>query len=141
MKFLFLITALLFSSNLFACPNITGSFMDADSESVRSISQIKCLSTTWVDEDGSTTLLADNVERILQSEGDMTAYAKVSFTKDDFIIDIRMDYGGQNDYDLPERWLTSYRIDKNNNLVEKIRPFKADGSEEDTDYVTYKRVK
>jgi hypothetical protein len=115
--------------------------MDADSESVRTISQVKCLSTTWIDEDGATTLIADNVERVLESEGDMTAYAKVSFSKVDFIIDIRMDYGGHNDYDLPERWLTSYRIDKNNNLVEKIQPFKVDGTELGTEYITYKRVK
>jgi hypothetical protein len=141
MKVIIILASLFFSLNVFACPNLTGSFTDSDNESIRTISQKGCLSTTWVDEDGSTTLIADNVERVLESEGDMTAFAKVSFTKNDFIIDIRMDYGGHNDYDLPGRWLTSYRIDKFNNLVEKIQPFKVDGTELDTEYITYRRVK
>jgi hypothetical protein len=129
------------SLNVFACPSLVGTFFDDDSGANRTIIQNGCVSTTWSDEDGVTTLLADNVERVLQSEDGITAYAKVSFTKDDLIIDIRIDYGGKNEYDLPVRWLTSYRIDKSNNLVEKIEPFAADGSQGDTDYVTYKRVK
>lgn len=141
MKVFSFLVSLIISTNIYACPNLTGSFKDADSDSIRTISQNACLSTTWVDEDGSTTLIADNVERVLESEGDMTACAKVSFTKNDFIINIRMDYGGHNDYDLPERWITSYRIDKFNNLVEKIQPIKADGTELDTEFITYRRVK
>ncbi len=129
------------SLNVLACPNISGNFFDSDTESVRTIVQDGCVSTTWSDLDGTTTLLADNVERVLQSEGSMTAFAKVSFTNDDLIIDIRMDYGGHNDYDLPVRWITSYRIDKFNNLVEKIIPYKEDGSIGGTEYVTFRRVK
>lgn len=141
MKFLFSIAALALSASAFACPNISGSFYDADSEMVKTISQEECKSTTWSDDDGVTTLLADNVERVLETDGKMTAYAKVSFTSDDLIIDIRMDWGGSNEFDLPVRWITSYRIDKFNNLVEKIRPFKEDGSELGTDYITFRRVK
>ena len=132
---------MMISLNALACPNLTGSFLDGDTESVRTIVQDACISTTWSDLDGETKLIADNVERVLQAEGSMTAFAKVSFTKDDLIIDIRMDYGGHNDFDLPVRWITSYRIDKFNNLVEKIEPFKEDGSQGGTEYVTFKRVK
>lgn len=132
---------MMISLNVLACPNLTGSFLDGDAESVRTIVQDACISTTWSDLDGETKLIADNVERVLQAEGSMTAFAKVSFTKVDLIIDIRMDYGGHNDFDLPVRWITSYRIDKFNNLVEKIEPFKEDGSQGGTEYVTFKRVK
>ncbi|MBC7713008.1 MAG: hypothetical protein H7177_06700 [Rhizobacter sp.] len=141
MKIFFVILALSFSFSAFACPQLDGIFSDSDSESNRTIVQSGCTSSTWTDADGTTTLIADNVERVLQAEGSMTAYAKVSFTNDDLIIDIRMDYGGNNQYDLPVRWITSYRIDKFNNLVEKIQPFEADGSEGSTDYQTYRRVK
>lgn len=141
MKTLFTVIALAFSMDAFACPNITGNFFDADSELVRTITQNGCIETTWSDEDGSTTLIADNVERVLESEGDTTAYAKVSYSKEELIVDIRMDWGGHNDFDLPVRWLTSYRVDKFNNLVEKIIPFKEDGSVLGTEYITYRRVK
>lgn len=141
MKFLTAVVALVFSAGAFACPDLTGSFFDSDAEMVKTISQDKCASTTWSDEEGRTTLLADNVERVLETNGKITAYAKVSFTNEDLIIDIRMDWGGSNDFDLPVRWITSYRIDKYKNLVEKIRPFKEDGSELGTEYVTFRRVK
>lgn len=141
MRFVFTLFTLVFSINVLACPNITGNFFDADSELVRTITQNNCVTTTWSDQDGSTTLVADNVERVLESEGNTTAYAKVSYTAEELIVDIRMDWGGHNDFDLPVRWLTSYRIDKYNNLVEKIIPFKEDGSVLGTEYVTFRRVK
>lgn len=141
MKTLFVVFALTFSMGAFACPVITGNFFDADSELVRTITQNGCVDTTWSDEEGSTTLIADNIERVLESEGNTTAYAKVSYSKEELIIDIRMDWGGDNDFDLPVRWLTSYRIDKFNNLVEKIIPFKEDGSVLSTEFVTFRRVK
>lgn len=141
MKTILFVFLSLFSYNVLACPNLAGSFFDSDSESVRTIVQDNCASTTWSDQDGVTTLIADNVERVLQKEGKMTAYAKVSFTATDLIIDIRMDWGGMNDFDLPVRFLTSYRIDKYNNLVEKIEPFKEDGSAAGVEYITFRRVK
>ena len=139
-KFITLLLALS-SFNLFACPNISGSFYDADAEMVKVITQSECESTTWTDEEGTTTLIADGVERVLQQEGGMVAYAKVNFSATEFIIDIRMDWGGHNDFDLPVRWITAYRIDKFNNLVERIVPFKSDGSVLGTEYVTFRRVK
>lgn len=141
MKTLIISTFLLFSFNAFACPNLTGSFVDGDSELIKTITQKGCVSTTWTDEEGTTTLLADGVERVLESDDEMTAYAKVTFTKTDLVIDIRMDWGGNNEYDLPVRWITSYRIDKSNNMVEKIMPFKQDGTQLGTEYVTFRRVK
>lgn len=142
MKTLLALIALTFSLQTFAaCPDITGAFLDADTETVRTITQDQCLSTTWSDIDGVTTLIADGVERVLQNEGGMTAYAKVTFTAEEFVVDIRMDYGGSNDYDLPVRWITSYRIDKFNNLVEKIIPFNEDGTTGGVEYLTFRRVK
>jgi hypothetical protein len=142
MKAIFTLVALAFSMDALAsCPNITGNFFDADSELVRTITQNGCIDTTWSDEEGSTTLIADNVERVLESEGSTTAYAKVSYSSQELIVDIRMDWGGHNDFDLPVRWLTSYKIDKYNNLVEKIIPFKEDGSVLRTEFITYRRVK
>lgn len=141
MKLVFTFIVLTFSVGAFACPNLEGRFNDADEEVVRTIVQNGCTDTTWSDENGSTTLYADNVERVLESEGSATAYAKVSYTAEDLIVDIRMDWGGHNDFDLPVRWLTSYRIDKFNNLVEKIIPFKEDGSVLATEFITYRRVK
>lgn len=140
MKMLLILSSMIFSLNAFSCPDISGKFLDSDTESIRTIVQDLCTITTWTDQDGSTVLIADNIERVLQSEGSMTAFAKVSFTDSDLIIDIRMDYGGHNDFDLPVRWMTSYRIDKYNNLVEKIIPFKEDGSIGGTEYVTFRRV-
>lgn len=135
-------SALIFISfNTFACPTITGTFYDPEAEMNKTITQQGCVSSTWTDEEGITTLLADGVERVLESDGEMTAFAKVIFIKDELVIDIRMDWGENNDYDLPVRWLTSYRIDKYNNMIEKIIPFKQDGSVMGTEYVTFRRIK
>ncbi len=141
MKFLMSLVLLTFSASALACPNIAGSFYDSDEEVVKTITQAGCASTTWSDGESVTTLLADNTERVLETNGKITAFAKVSFTSDDLIIDIRMDWGGNNEFDLPVRWITSYRIDKFGHLVEKIRPFKEDGSEQGTEYVTFRRIK
>jgi hypothetical protein len=141
MKILYAFSLLLFVTNSYACMDLQGSFYDDESESIRTISQVGCESTTWSDADGSTTLIADGQERVLQQEGKMVAYATVYFNSLEFIIDIRMDYGGKNEFDLPTRFLTSYRIDKFNNLVERIEPFKEDGTELGTQYVTFRRVK
>jgi hypothetical protein len=141
MKTLLVLASLTFSVSALACPNISGSFYDDENETTVTITQDKCVSTTWSDADGKVLMLADGVERVLEKEGDMTAYAKVSFTDEDFIVDIRMDYAGHNDMDLPDQWITSYRIDKYNNLVEKIRPFKTDGTELSTDYKTLRVAK
>ncbi len=141
MKILYAFSLLLFVTNSYACMDLQGSFYDDESESVRSILQDGCVSTTWSDADGSTTLIADGIERELQREGKMVAYATVYFNSLEFIIDIRMDYGGPNEFDLPTRFLTAYRIDKYNNLVERIEPFKEDGTELGTQYVTFRRVK
>jgi hypothetical protein len=139
-KKIFTLFVLAFSINAYSCPNITGNFFDSDSGFVRTISQNNCIDTTWSDEEGSTTLVADGVERVLESGGSMTAFATVSYSVEELIVDIRMDWGGDNDFDLPVRWLTSYKIDKFNNLVEKIIPFKEDGSVLGTEYITYRRV-
>ena len=141
MKGIIILMSLVFSVGAFACPDLTGNFYDMDAGLVRTIVQNGCIDTTWSDEEGSTTLIADNVERVLESEGDMTAYAKVSYSAEELIVDIRMDWGGHNDFDLPVRWLTSYKIDKFNNLVEKIVPFKEDGSMLGTQYITFRREK
>lgn len=128
------------SFNTWACPDLTGAYFDSDAQIVKHIVQKRCESTSWSDEEGSTTLLADNVERVLQSEGSMTAYARVHFTKEDLVIDIRMDWGNNSDLDLPVRWITSYRLDKKNNMVEKIIPYKKDGTMSGIEYVTFRRV-
>lgn len=140
MKILYAFSLLLFVTNSYACMDLQGSFYDDESESVRTILQDGCVSTTWSDADGLTTLIADGIERELQREGKMVAYATVYFNSLEFIIDIRMDYGGSNEFDLPTRFLTAYRIDKYNNLVERIEPFKEDGTELGTQYVTFRRV-
>lgn len=143
MRSLITLVVLMLSTSVLACPDITGKFYDADSELVRTITQNKCIDTTWSDEEGSETLIADGVERLLPNESSETvkSYATTTYSETELIVDIRVDWGGHNDFDLPVRWITSYRIDKFNNLVEKIIPFKEDGSMMATEYVTFRRVK
>ena len=138
---LVLFLSLVFIQSAYACPVIEGSFLDADSESVKTITQQGCISSTWSEGGDTVVLFADGVERVIQSEGKMQAFGKVTFSVQELIIDIRVDYGGANDFGLPERFLTSYRIDKFNNLVEKIIPYSKDGIPQATEYITFRRVK
>lgn len=131
MKTIFVLALTLVSLQAFACPNISGAFRDEDGN-VLTITQNKCESTTWSDGDGSTTLIADNVERVVQQEGDDVAYGKARFTNTDFVLELRVVFKIPNNY--PTNILTSYRVDKFNNLVEKIE------SSEGTSYVTFRRV-
>ncbi len=125
----------------YSCPIIEGSFFDSEAETTKTIKQVGCEKSIWSEEGDTVTLIADAQERLIQSEGRMKAFGKVHFSNGELIIDIRVDYGGANDFDLHERFLTSYRIDKFSNLVEKIIPFKRDGSQLATEYVTFRRVK
>ena len=134
MKTILAIALLSLSFQLFACPNISGSFRDEDNNII-TIAQTDCTQTIWSDGDGTTTLIADNVERVVEQDGKNIAYGKASFSNSDFILDLRVVYGSSVPNDYPTHFLTSYRIDKFNNLVEKIE------SVQGTSYQTYRRVK
>lgn len=134
MKSIFALLFLTFSLSSYACPNISGSFQDEDGE-VITIVQTKCEKLDWKDDDVMTVLLADNVERVVEREGDNVAYGKARFTDKDFVLELRVVYGKNSPEDWPTHFLTSYRIDKNNNLVEKVE------SSQGTSYITFRRMK
>lgn len=125
------------SLTAYACPNISGTFKDEDDELI-TIVQTKCQKLEWIDEDPSTAslLIADNIERVIEQEGENIVYGKARFTEKDFVLELRVVYEkGVLAEDWPTHFLTSYRIDKYNNLVEKIE------STLGTNYVTFRRVK
>lgn len=136
MKTLLALAIFALALSAYACPDISGTFKDEDDEIV-TIVQSKCEKLEWKDEDPTTasTIIADNVERIVEQEGENTAYGKARFTEKNFILELRVVYGKGAPADWPTHFLTSYRIDKYNNLVEKIE------STLGTDYVTFRRVK
>lgn len=123
-----------------SCPNLSGVFYDAQEDLERTITQENCLESFWKDKTGESVLIADGVERVLQQEKDMIAYAKVYFKDNELKVDIRMDWGKYKDWNLPARWETSYFIDKRNNLVERIIPYDKDGHSGSTEYITFKRI-
>lgn len=136
MKSFLALSFFIFSMTASACPDISGTFRDEDGE-VFTIAQKKCEGLEWIDEDPSTVsqLIADNVERVVEQEGGNVAYGKARFTEKDFVLELRVVYAGNVPEDWPTYYLTTYRIDKYNNLVEKIE------SSQGTEYVTYRRVK
>lgn len=134
MKSTLLLIASLSSFAALACPNLSGTFYDASEEKNITIVQNDCLTTVWSDADGETTIIADGVERVVQQEGDNIAYGKAHFTDTEFVLELRAVYSFPVPEDFPKEFITSYRIDKYNNLVEKIL------SNQGTDYVTFRRV-
>lgn len=134
MKTILAITLSLISLQVLACPNISGSFKDSD-DNIITIDQTKCEQLLWGDSEGSTTLIADNVERVVEKEGDNVAYGKARFSNTDFVLELRVVYSGNVPADFPTHFLTSYHVDKANNLVEKIE------STQGTSYETLIRVK
>lgn len=134
MKILSTIILFLFSFQIYACPNLSGKFNDED-DNLITITQTNCQQTVWDDGSGATTLIADNAERIVEQEGKNIAYGKAKFTDTDFILDLRVVYSGNVPEGTPTHFLTSYRIDKYNNMVEKIE------STQGISYVTFRRVK
>jgi hypothetical protein len=133
MKTLIALSIFVFSFSTFACPDISGSFLDEDGETI-TIAQTKCESLNWSDSESTTKLIADNAERVVEQEGDNVAYGKARFTDKDFVLELRVVYGKNAPSDWPTHFLTSYRIDKYNNMVEKIE------SSQGTSYVTFRRV-
>lgn len=124
----------LFSLNAWACPDLSGTFKDEDGNLI-TIVQKQCEQTVWSDAESSTTLIADNVERVVEQEGDNIAYGKARFTDLDFVLELRVVYSGSVPDTFPTYFLTSYRIDKYKNMVEKIE------SSQGVSYVTFRRVK
>lgn len=134
MKTIFAFSLCVLSFSVFACSNISGKFQDEDGE-VITIVQTNCEKLDWKDDDNNTTLFADNVERVVEQERDNVAYGKARFTDQDFVLELRVVYSKNAPSDWPTHFLTSYRIDKYNNLVEKIE------STQGTSYVTFRRMK
>jgi hypothetical protein len=132
LKIFFTLFLTLLSLNLMACPNISGTFIDED-DNLLTIKQSNCEQLLWSAADGETTLIADNSERIVEQDGKNVAYGKARFSDNQFILELRVVYAGKVPDDLPTYFLTSYRIDKYNNLVEKIE------SSLGTNYVTFRR--
>lgn len=122
------------------CPNLTGVYFDAEDNLERTITQSDCLETVWKDETGTSVLIADGIERVLQQEKEMIAYATVFFKDNELAVNIRMDWGKYKDWDLPARWETSYFIDNKNNLIEKIIPYSKEGEAGGTEYITFRRI-
>lgn len=142
MKKMISLLCFLYTFNSWAiCPNLEGVFYDASENLERTITQTSCIETVWKDQTGTTVLIADKIERVLQQDKDMIAYATTYFTNTEFIVDIRMDWGKYKEWDLPARWLTSYFIDKKNNLVEKIVAFDKEGNSGSVEYITFRRIK
>jgi hypothetical protein len=133
MKTIIAIIFSLVSLQALACPNISGTFKDEDDNSLI-IVQTKCEQLKWSDSEGSTNLITDNVERVVEKDGDNIAYGQARFTNTDFVLELRVVYSGSVPEDFPTHFLTSYRIDKFNNMVEKIE------STQGTSYVTFRRI-
>lgn len=126
---------LLFSNEVFSCPNLTGAYIDEDGNTIV-LTQINCEKIIWQDPTtGTTDLIADNVERVVEQDGNNIAYGKARFTKNEFILELRAVYGSKMPDGFPTHFLTSYRIDKYNNMVEKIV------TKDSLSYVTFRRVK
>jgi hypothetical protein len=134
MKKIMLFFLALFSLQAIACPDLTGTYKDED-DNIISITQTNCEKTIWSDSESSTTLIADNIERVVQQEGGNIAYGKARFTDVDFILELRAVYSGNVPTDFPTHFITSYRIDKSRNMVEKVE------STQGISYVTFRRIK
>lgn len=120
MKFCLIIAGFLLSFNVMACPDLSGSYLDGNDESVI-LAQKSCDEVTVLSRPLSHTLKLNNEYVVVQDDVDTRAQGRGLFQEDILIIEIKIEYKrnpGIPRKFLPVRALNRYSKNGDGNLVE-----------------------
>ncbi len=142
MKKLVLVVGVLLSLNAFACPDLSGSYVDKNGESII-LSQKGCEEVAVLSRPLSHTLLLDNQFVLVQDDKDVRAFGRGAFLGSELILEVKVEYKKKPDVPtifLPVRAVNKYSQAANGDLLEKSTIYNSTNGVLTNTKATYKRA-
>jgi hypothetical protein len=120
MKKLVLILGVILSTQVFACPNLSGTYQDKNEEALV-LAQRGCEEVSVISRPLTHKLLLDNVYTVIQDDNDITAYGRGTFEGDVLALEAKVTYKkdlGIPKYLLPVRAISKYTSTQTGDLQE-----------------------
>ena len=120
MKKLVLVLGALVSAQVFACPDLSGTYEDKNGESVV-LAQRECDEVSVLSRPLTHTLRLDNVYTVVQDNNDITAYGRGIFEGDILVLEAKVSYKrdpGIPKFLLPVRAISKYTSTATSDLQE-----------------------
>lgn len=142
MKKIVLLLSAVLSASAFACPDLSGSYVDKNGESVI-LSQKGCDQVSVLSRPLTHTLLLDNQFSIVQDDQDVRAFGRGAFEKEELVLEVKVEYKrdpGIPGMFLPVRAVNKYSLNAVGDLFEKSTIYNPSNSVLTSTKTTYKRV-
>ena len=121
MKTIIIVSAFLFSIQAFACPDLSGAYLDKNNESVI-LSQKGCEEASIISRPITFKLLLDNVFTVVQDDADLKALGRGIFVDQEMVVEVKIEYKrdqGIPQILLPVRGVNKYSQTASGDLLEK----------------------
>lgn len=142
MKKLVLVFGMFLSTQAFACPDLSGSYVDKNGESVI-LSQKGCEQVSVLSRPLSHSLLLDNEYTVVQDDADVRALGRGVFQDEELVLEVRVTYKknpGIPGVFLPVRAVNKYTQTAAGDLFEKSTIYNARDGVLTNSKTTYKKV-
>ena len=142
MKCILFFCSMLISFNLLACPDLSGSYVDKNGESVI-LSQKGCEQVAVLSRPLSHSLLLDNQYTVVQDDADVLALGRGEFQVEELVLEVKVTY--KKDPGIPGMFLPVCAVNKYTqttvgDLYEKSTIYNAKNSVLTSTKTTYKKV-
>jgi hypothetical protein len=121
LKSICLILGLVISADIYACPDLSGSYVDKKGESII-LSQSECLEVTVLSRSINHTLTLDNQFTLIQDDEDIRAFGRGVFLLLELVLEAKVEYKkdqGIPPIFLPVRAINKYSKNPTGDLLEK----------------------
>lgn len=141
MKKLVLVVSVILSAQAFACPDLSGSYLDKNNESVV-LAQTGCESVAVLSRPLTHTLSLDNVFTLVQDDTDTRAFGRGAFEGVELVLEVKVEYKkdpGIPKILLPVRGVNRYSQTASGDLLEKSVIYNGSNFPLSTTKTTYRR--
>ena len=142
MKTILVFILLAFSINIYACPDLSGSYLDKSGESII-LSQAGCEQVSVLSRPLTHTLILDNTYTVVQDDADITAQGRGIFQAEELVLEVRVVYKrdpGIPSIFLPVRAVNKYSQTITGDLLEKSTIYNGRDGVLTNTKSTYKKV-
>jgi hypothetical protein len=142
MKKMLVAIGLILTTQAFACPDLSGSYIDKNGESVV-LAQTGCEQVSILSRPLSHTLILDNQFTVVQDDADVTAEGRGIFQADELILEVKVVYKknpGIPTIFLPVRAVNRYTLTPVGDLFEKSTIYNVKNGVLANTKTTYKKV-
>lgn len=141
MKKIILLIATIVSTQAFACPDLSGSYLDKNEESVI-LSQTGCEEVSILSKPITHTMLLNNEFTLVQEDKDLQAFGRGTFQGLEMVLEVKITYKrdmGIPKILLPVKGINKYSHTANGDLLEKSTIYNAFNGVLSNTKTTYKK--